>query len=70
MATELELLRSFTLQEEDIEEEEDLDDDDGIDEGSDDSDDDDDADEEDELGEGMHYEDQLVEAEESEDSYE
>ncbi len=65
MATELELLRGLTLQEEEIED----DTDDGIDEGSDDDDDEDD-DEETELEEGMHYEDQFGAADDSEDSYE
>ncbi len=64
MATELELLRGLTLQEEEIED----DTDDGIDEGSDD--DDEDEDEETELEEGMHYEDQFGAADDSEDSYE
>ena len=66
MATELELLRGLTLQEEDTEDDVD---DDGIDEGSDDDEDDDD-DEEVELEEGMHYEDQFGAADDSEDSYE
>ncbi len=66
MATELELLRGLTLQEEDMDEDVD---DDGIDEGSDDDDDEDDE-EEGELEEGMHYEDQFGNTDESEDSYE
>lgn len=65
MATELELLRGLTLQEEDIDD----DTDDGIDEGSDD-DEDEDEEEETELEEGMHYEDQFGAADDSEDSYE
>ena len=67
MATELELLRSFTLQEEDVEEEEE--EDDGIDEGSDDDDDEDDE-EEAGLEEGMHYEDIYGNSEDAEESYE
>jgi hypothetical protein len=66
MATELELLRSLTLQEEEAEENTD---DDGIDEGSDDDDDEED-DEEETLEEGMHYENQYGEAENPEESYE
>jgi len=67
MATELELLKSPALQEEDIEEEVE-EEDDGIDEGSDDDDDDDD----DEAGleEGMHYEDAYGNSDDSEESYE
>lgn len=69
MATELELLRNLTLQEEDIEEEEE-EEDDGIDEGSDDDDDDDDEEEEAGLEEGMHYEDIHGNSEDAEESYE
>lgn len=68
MATELELLKKLTLQEESVDDE-DLDDDDGIDEGSDD-DDDEDEDEEEEEMEGMLYENIHQDSGDSEESYE
>ncbi|GEM_PF-5839300 len=67
MATEIELLKNFTLQEEKLDD--DVDEDDGIDEGSDNDDEDEDEDEEDET-EGMLYENINQDSGDSEESHE